>query len=69
MANPALVLLRLPVQIEGANRAELRDSGPEDEEVNVVPEIDPDEDEEAKVGANNGGVKIVECFGRLRAWG
>lgn len=27
--------------------------------------VDPDEDEEAKVGADNGGVKIVECFGCL----
>jgi hypothetical protein len=32
---------------------EFRDGGPEDAEVEVVAEVDPDDNEEAKVGTND----------------
>lgn len=38
------VLLHFPVELVGADGAEFREDGVEDEQVDVVPEIDPDGD-------------------------
>lgn len=54
MRDPALVLLRVPVELEGANGAEGGEDGVEDEDVDVVPEIDPDGHEDSKVRKNDG---------------
>lgn len=34
----------------------------EEDQIDVMAQIDPDEDEDAKVGAYNGRVEVVECF-------
>lgn len=66
LRDPALVLLRVPVQFERTDGGEFAiDHGPEDAEVDVVAEVSPDEDEEAKVRANDGGIKVVQGFRRL----
>jgi hypothetical protein len=44
---------------------EFRDGGPEDAEVEVVTEVDPDDNEEAKVGTNDDRVKVIEGLGGL----
>jgi len=44
---------------------EFRDGGPEDAEVEVVAEVDPDDNEEAKVGTNDDRVKVIEGLGGL----
>jgi hypothetical protein len=50
LTDPALVLLGLPVQLEGSNGAELGKDGPEDLQVQVVAEVNPHADERAEVG-------------------
>lgn len=65
LRDPAFVLLRLPVKLEGADGAEGGEDGVEDYEIHVVAEVDPDADEEGEVGQDEGGVYIVEGFGRL----
>ncbi len=62
LREKALELPGLPVELERANGAELGEGRVEDGEVDVVAEVDPDEDEEAKVGADDRGVEVVEGF-------
>ncbi len=69
LREPALVLARLPVDLEGADGLELGQDGVEDAQVDVVAEVGPDEDEEAEVGPAVDGVEVVEGFGGLREWG
>ena len=65
LADPALVLLGLPVEFEGADGAEGGEDGPEDDKVDVVAEVGPHEDEEGKVWDYDGGGDVVEGFGCL----
>lgn len=44
-----LVLLGLPVELEGTNGGEFCERGVQNGNINVVAEIDPDQDEEAEV--------------------
>lgn len=41
-ADPALVLLRLPVELVGADGLELGEERPDDAQVDVVAQVDPD---------------------------
>ena len=66
LADPAFILLGIPVEVEGANGAEGGEGGVEDDEVDVVAEIDPDADEEGEEGEDEGGVEVVEGFGCLK---
>lgn len=66
LADPALVLLRVPVEDVGADGGEFGEGGVQDAEVEVVAQVDPDADEEGEVGDDDGGVDVVEAFGRLR---
>lgn len=59
LADPAFVLLGVPVEVEGANGAEGGEGGVEDDEIDVVPEVDPDADEEGEEGEYEGGVEVV----------
>lgn len=65
LTDPALVLLRFPVQFERSNGPELGQHGPEDLQVQVVAEVDPHHDEESEVGNGDEMVKVVESFGGL----
>ena len=65
MADPAFILLGIPVEVEGADGAEGGESGVEDDEVDVVAEVDPDANEEGEEGEDEGGVEVVEGFGCL----
>ena len=66
LADPAFILLGVPVEIEGADGAEGGEGGIEDDEVDVVAEVDPDADEEGEEGEDEGGVEVVEGFGGLK---
>ena len=65
LADPALVVLALPVDAVGADGAEAGEVGVQDPPVDVVAEVDPDEGEEGEVGADDGRVEVVEAFGGL----
>ena len=65
MADPAFILLGVPVEFEGADGAEGGEGGVEDDEVDVVAEVDPDADEEGEKGEYEGGVEVVQGFGCL----
>lgn len=65
LRDPALVLLRLPVELKGPHGAELGQDGVEDLEVDKVPQVAPDAHEDEEVGADDGGVDVVEDFARL----
>lgn len=65
MADPAFVLLGLPVEGEGADGSEGGGDAVKDAEVDVVPEVDPDADKEGEVGGYDAGVKVREGFGCL----
>lgn len=56
MGERAFVLLGLPVEVEGANGAELGEGCIENGKVDVVAEVNPDQDKEAEIGADDGGV-------------
>lgn len=61
-------MLSFPVQGEGSHGAEGTGGeadGGEDDEVDVVAQVDPDEDEEAEIWHCDGGVDVVESFGGL----
>ena len=65
MRDPALVLLRVPVELEWADGAEGGEDSVEDEDVDVVPKIDPDGHEDGEVGEDDGGREVIEGFGCL----
>ena len=65
LADPALVLLGDPVEVEGADGAEFGEGGVEDDEVEVVAAVDPDADEEGEVGDGDAGVEVAADFGGL----
>ena len=65
MTDPAFVLLGVPVELEGTNGAEGGEGGVDDDEIDVVPEVDPDADEEAEPREDERGVQVVEGFGGL----
>ena len=58
-------MLGIPVELVGADGAEGGEDGVEDYEVDIVPEIHPEADEEGEVGRNEEGVEVVEGFGSL----
>lgn len=64
--DPALVLLRGPVELVGAHGLELVELRPDDAQVEVVPHVDPHEDEEGEVRPDQGVVEVVEGLGGLR---
>ena len=66
LADPAFVLLRHPVQLVGADGLEFGEGRVDDEEVEVVAVVGPDEDEGAEVGDYDWGGDVVEQFGGLR---
>lgn len=60
LAKGALVLLRLPVKLEGTNSAELGEEGPDDLDVDDMTEVDPGADEDAVEGGDSGVLQVVE---------
>lgn len=56
MGELTLVLFRHPVQFVGSDRLEFVEFRPEDFEVEVVPEVDPSDDEDGEVGSDEGVV-------------
>lgn len=58
-------MLCLPVELERADVAELSEGRPKDAEINIVPQIDPDHNEEGEVGSHDYGIEVVEGFGGL----
>ena len=54
LADPALVLLGFPVELKGADRAESREEGPDDLEVDEMAEIDPHTHEHCVERCNRG---------------
>lgn len=54
LRDPAFVLLGFPVEFVGADGAEAGQSCPEDVQIQVVAEVEPNTDEEAKVWASDG---------------
>lgn len=65
MRDPTLVLLSLPVELEGTDGTEGGEGGVDDEEIDVVAEIDPDQDEEGEERDHDWGGDVVERFGSL----
>lgn len=65
VGDPALVLLRLPVELVGPNGAEFGEDGVEDAQVDVVAEVDPDEDVCDVDGDDERAVDVMERFGEL----
>jgi hypothetical protein len=61
LRNPALVLLRFPVEDIGADRGEFAvgEERVEDFEVEEVPRVGPDADEGDEVGDREGRVEVV----------
>ena len=59
LADPALVLLRFPVEFKGTNGFEGCENGPDDLEVNVVTRVAPDAHEDEEVRTDNGGVDVI----------
>ena len=53
LADPAFVLLSLPVQLEGTDGSEFGQNCPEDLQVDKMPQVNPDRDEEAEIRSNN----------------
>lgn len=66
LADPALVLARLPVELEGADGPVLGDQRPEDAEVEVVSQVDPGAHEHDHVGSDEGVVDVIERLGGLK---
>lgn len=66
LADPALVLLRFPVQFERPNRTELCQDGPEDLQIQYVSQVDPHDDEHPEVRHSEDGVEVIERFRRLQ---
>lgn len=78
MRDPALVLLGLPVEVVGADGGEFagrdggegevagREQGLDDDEVEVVPAVGPDDEEAGEVDGGDEGVDVIEEFGGLR---
>lgn len=64
MRQFALVLLGLPDDAIGADGLEFVPFGEKDAEVEVVAHVDPDDDKESEVGADEGVVDVVQ---RLRS--
>lgn len=65
MTEVPLILLGLPDNAVWSDGLELIPFGEQDAEVEVVAHVDPDDDEEAEVGTDEGVVDVVECFGSL----
>lgn len=61
----ALVLLGLPVELVRADGLELGEQTPEDAQVEVVAQVDPNAHEGEVVGAGKRVVEIVESLGGL----
>ena len=72
LADPALVLLSLPVEVEGPDSAELCECRVENVQAEIMAGINPDAYEKGKVGFDNERVKVIERLGRLQhgyEWG
>ena len=65
LADPAFVLLSLPVQLKGANIFEVVQSGDKKSNVEIVTHVGPDEHEEGEIRDNQGGVEVIQGFGCL----
>ena len=65
LREAAFVLFLFPIQREGADGAELGQVGVEDAQVEVVPGVDPDADEDGEVRADDPVIEVVEGFGCL----
>lgn len=68
MTEPAFVLLRLPIQFEGAYGPKGSEDSVENIEIDVVAKIDPDANEQGEPGHDDGMMGVVEGFGRLLAF-
>ena len=62
MADPTLVLLSLPIEFEGPDGTEFGRCCVKNREVDVVAQVDPDEDEEEEVRANDDGIQVIQGF-------
>lgn len=67
LRNPALILLRVPVEFVRPNSRELAigEQRGEDSQVDVVTKVSPDNNEKAKVAWCNPCIDVVEAFGSL----
>ena len=65
LAEPAFVLLRLPVELVRTHILEIGEHGGEDDEIDVMPQVCPDDHEDGEEGDDDGGGDVVEGFGRL----
>lgn len=66
LTDPALVLLRFPVEFKRSNGPELSQDSPKDLEVEIMPAIDPHTDEGCEVGRSDDGVEVVESLRGLQ---
>ena len=62
LADPAFVLLGLPVQFERTHRPEFCQGCPEDAEIDVMSQVDPHAGEEREVWSDDYRVEVVERF-------
>lgn len=65
LAEPAFVLLRLPVELERSHILEIGEHGGEDDQIDVMPQVRPDDHEDGEEWDDDGGGDVVEGFGRL----
>lgn len=65
LRDPALVLLGVPIELEGADGSEGSGNGVEDDNIDVVAEVDPDGNEDAEVRGDDSKVEVGEGFGSL----
>lgn len=65
LTDPALVLLRFPVEFKGSNCPEFCQDSPENFQVEEMPAVDPNPDKGSEVRCGNDRVEVVESFGCL----
>jgi hypothetical protein len=65
MRDPTFVLLRNPIELVRANCLELVELGKKNSQIKIMSKVYPGNHEEAKVGAHERVIEVVECFGGL----
>lgn len=66
LTDPAFVLLGIPAELERANGSEGGECCFQDDKIDVVSQVDPDPNEHGEIREDEGGVEVVEGFGRLK---
>ena len=65
LTDPALILLRFPVEFKWSDCPEFRQDSPKNFQVEVMPAVDPNPDKGSEVRCGNDRVEVVESFGCL----